>query len=105
MSKIKKNNIQKLFRSSIMQKNTYALGPNLENVFFKTQTHQTEDEMHKSILFSENRVSRSPIILIRLRSRSPISFLGLRLRLRNPDLRSLNLLQKIALLIHKSMKC
>ena len=28
--------------------NTYSLGPNLENVFLKTQTHQTEDEMHKS---------------------------------------------------------
>ena len=53
--------------------------------FFKTQTHQTEDEMHKSILFSENRVSRSPIILIRLRSRSPIGILGLRLRLRPND--------------------
>ena len=30
------------------KKNTYALGPNLKNVFLKTQNHQTEDEMHKS---------------------------------------------------------
>ena len=28
--------------------NTYAFEPNLENVFFKIQTHQTKDEMHKS---------------------------------------------------------
>ena len=49
MSKIKKNNIQKLFRSSTKHvQKTHELGPNLENIFFKTQTHQTEDEMHKS---------------------------------------------------------
>ena len=26
----------------------YVLGPNLKKVFFKTQTHRAEDEMHKS---------------------------------------------------------